>query len=178
MLRRKIEKELLMLGAPTGRVGFVQMACALEIILHEDQVISATHDLYPMVAEQCETKATRIERNVREEIKAIWHYGIKAVWICCFITGRHTRLGIRSFCTRLPGICSKTCELDILALRASARRACFLSGQPKQEMLRAKKTPFLDNWELAPVPVSQFVVFCAQITHFFTFALDSVGNYT
>ncbi len=75
MLRRKIEKELLMLGAPTGRVGFVQMACALEIILHEDQVISATHDLYPMVAEQCETKATRIERNVREEIKAIWHYG-------------------------------------------------------------------------------------------------------
>jgi len=74
-VRRKIEKELLLLGAPTGRVGFVQMACALELIMLEDQVISTTRDLYPMVAEKCSTKAARIERNVREEIKAIWQYG-------------------------------------------------------------------------------------------------------
>lgn len=64
-----------MLGAPTGRLGYVQMACALELIVKTEQVTSTTNVLYPMVAERCETKAARIERNVREEIKAIWAYG-------------------------------------------------------------------------------------------------------
>lgn len=64
-----------MLGAPTGRLGYVQMACALELIVQSEQVTSTTNVLYPMVAERCSTKAARIERNVREEIKAIWAYG-------------------------------------------------------------------------------------------------------
>ena len=74
-MRGKIEQELLRLGAPTGRLGYVQMACALELILEEEQVTSTTRVLYPKVAELCDTKAARIERNVREEIKAIWAYG-------------------------------------------------------------------------------------------------------
>lgn len=74
-MRSIIERELLYLGAPTGRLGYVQMACALELILQDDQVTSTTRVLYPKVAERCHTKPARIERNVREEIKAIWTYG-------------------------------------------------------------------------------------------------------
>ncbi len=74
-MRAKAERELLRLGAPTGRLGYIQMACALELILEDGQVTSTTRVLYPMVAERCNTKPARIERNVREEIKAIWNYG-------------------------------------------------------------------------------------------------------
>ena len=75
MVRSRIEQELLNLGAPTGRLGYVQMACALEHLMDDDQVTSTTRVLYPKVAEQCRTKPARIERNLREEIKAIWTYG-------------------------------------------------------------------------------------------------------
>ena len=71
----KIEQELLRLGAPTGRLGYVQMAITLELIMQEEQVTSTTRVLYPKVAERCNTKPARIERNVREEIKAIWNFG-------------------------------------------------------------------------------------------------------
>ncbi len=74
-MRDKIERELLLLGAPTGRLGYIQMACALEMIMEEEQVTSTTRVLYPKVAELCSTKPARIERNVREEIKSIWQYG-------------------------------------------------------------------------------------------------------
>lgn len=74
-MKRKIEWEMLHLGAPTGRLGYGQMICALEMIMFKEQVLSTTKDLYPMVAEKCNTKPARIERNVREEIKAIWDYG-------------------------------------------------------------------------------------------------------
>lgn len=74
-MKRNIERELLTLGAPTGRLGYAQMACALELIMQSPQVTSTTRVLYPKVAEHCDTKPARIERNVREEIKAIWDYG-------------------------------------------------------------------------------------------------------
>ena len=74
-MRRIIERELLKLGAPTGRLGYVQMACALELIMFDEQVTSTTRVLYPKVADECKTKPARIERNVREEIKAIWDFG-------------------------------------------------------------------------------------------------------
>ncbi len=74
-MRSKIKRELLRLGAPTGRLGYVQMAMILELIVQEEQVKSTTRVLYPMVAERCNTKPARIERNVREEIKAIWNFG-------------------------------------------------------------------------------------------------------
>lgn len=74
-MRRTIERELLKLGAPTGRLGYAQMVCALELIMYDDQVTSTTRVLYPLVAVKCATKPARIERNVREEIRAIWDYG-------------------------------------------------------------------------------------------------------
>ncbi len=74
-MNARIDQELLRLGAPTGRLGYVQMAIALELIMQEEQVTSTTRVLYPKVAERCGTKPARIERNVREEIKAIWNYG-------------------------------------------------------------------------------------------------------
>ena len=77
-MRSKIDQELLRLGAPTGRLGYVQMAMTLELIMQEEQVTSTTRVLYPKVAEKCGTKPARIERNVREEIRAIWDYGNQA----------------------------------------------------------------------------------------------------
>ena len=71
-MRQMVEKELLLLGAPTGRLGYAQMACAIELILSESQILSTTRVLYPKVAKICGTKPARIERNVREEIRAIW----------------------------------------------------------------------------------------------------------
>lgn len=74
-VKRLIEKEMLLLGAPTGRLGYAQMVCAIELIMNGSRVISTTHELYPQVAALCGTKPARIERNVREEIRAIWDYG-------------------------------------------------------------------------------------------------------
>ena len=74
-MRKAIERELLRLGAPTGRLGYVQMATALELIMFDEQVTSTTQVLYPQVARRCNTKPARIERNIREEIKAIWDFG-------------------------------------------------------------------------------------------------------
>lgn len=74
-MKKVIERELLNLGAPTGRLGYVQMACALELIMYDDQVTSTTRVLYPKVAARCATKPARIERNIREEIRAIWDFG-------------------------------------------------------------------------------------------------------
>lgn len=77
-MRQMVEKELLLLGAPTGRLGYAQMACAIELILSESQILSTTRVPYPKVAKICGTKPARIERNVREEIRAIWDYGNQA----------------------------------------------------------------------------------------------------
>lgn len=74
-MRKRIEKELLRLGAPTGRMGYGQMVGVLELIMRDDRVTSATRVLYPKVADRFETRPERIERNVREEIRAIWDYG-------------------------------------------------------------------------------------------------------
>lgn len=74
-VRSTIERELLNLGAPSGRLGYEQMLCALEYLAEDHQVISTTRVLYPEVAKRCNTKPARIERNIREEIKAIWLYG-------------------------------------------------------------------------------------------------------
>jgi len=74
-MRKMIERELLRLGAPTGRLGYMQLATALELIMFDEQVTSTTQVLYPQVARRCKTKAARIERNIREEIKAIWDLG-------------------------------------------------------------------------------------------------------
>ncbi len=74
-MKRYIEKELLQLGAPTGRLGYMQMVHTLALIMPDERVTSTTNVLYPQVAETLETKPTRIERNLREEIKAIWTYG-------------------------------------------------------------------------------------------------------
>lgn len=74
-MKERIEQELLDLGAPTGRLGYDQMTWALLFLVQENHVTSTTRVLYPRVAEQCNSKPARIERNVREEIKAIWTYG-------------------------------------------------------------------------------------------------------
>lgn len=74
-MKTAIERELLQLGAPTGRLGYDQMVCMIALIMEDTHVVSTTRVLYPKVAEQCDTKSARIERNVREEIKAIWNYG-------------------------------------------------------------------------------------------------------
>ena len=69
MKRLDIESELLELGAPAGRQGYIQMVTALEFIM------CAATNLYPYVAERLNTVPPRVERNIREEIYAIWSRG-------------------------------------------------------------------------------------------------------
>ena len=52
MKRLDIESELLELGAPAGRQGYIQMVTALEFIMQHDDVMCATANLYPYVAER------------------------------------------------------------------------------------------------------------------------------
>lgn len=75
MRRSDIESELLKLGAPAGRRGYNQMVTALEFIMQHDDVMCATNNLYPYVAQQLNTAPPRVERNIREEISAIWLRG-------------------------------------------------------------------------------------------------------
>lgn len=75
MKRLDIESELLELGAPAGRQGYIQMVTALEFIMQHDDVMCATANLYPYVAERLNTVPPRVERNIREEIYAIWSRG-------------------------------------------------------------------------------------------------------
>ena len=70
MKRLDIESELLELGAPAGRQGYIQMVTALEFIMQHDDVMCATANLYPYVAERLNTVPPRVERNIREEIYA------------------------------------------------------------------------------------------------------------
>lgn len=75
MRRSDIESELLKLGAPAGRRGYTQMVTALEFIMQHEDVMCATNNLYPYVAERLNTASPRVERNIREEISAIWLRG-------------------------------------------------------------------------------------------------------
>lgn len=75
MKRMDIEEELLELGAPAGRCGYAQMVAALEFIMQQENVICASGSLYPHVAALLNTRAPRVERNIREEISAIWARG-------------------------------------------------------------------------------------------------------
>ena len=75
MKRLDIESELLELGAPAGRQGYIQMVTALEFIMQHDDVMCAAANLYPYVAERLNTVPPRVERNIREEIYAIWSRG-------------------------------------------------------------------------------------------------------
>ena len=58
MKRLDIESELLELGAPAGRQGYIQMVTALEFIMQHDDVMCAATNLYPYVAERL-TEHTR-----------------------------------------------------------------------------------------------------------------------
>ena len=78
MKRLEIEAELLKLGAPAGRCGYAQMVSALEFIMQHEEIVSTTNSLYPYVAEQLNTRPPRVERNIREEINAIWSHGNQA----------------------------------------------------------------------------------------------------
>ncbi len=75
MKRSEIEVKLMELGAPAGRQGYRQMVHALDFIMQQEEVVNITNDLYPRVAESLNTKPLRVERNIREEISAIWHRG-------------------------------------------------------------------------------------------------------
>ena len=94
---QQIERLLLQLGAPTGRLGYAQMICTLGLILTDPSVKSAVHVLYPRAAELCGTKPARIERNIREEIRAIWDYGNQELLDKMFFNRRTYRPGNKEF---------------------------------------------------------------------------------
>ena len=96
-MKQQIERQLLQLGAPTGRLGYAQMVCTLELIMKEPSIKSAVHVLYPRAAELCGTKPARIERNVREEIRAILDYGNQALLDKMFFNRRTYRPGNKEF---------------------------------------------------------------------------------
>lgn len=101
MKRLDIESELLELGAPAGRQGYIQMVTALEFIMQHDDVMCAAANLYPYVAERLNTVPPRVERNIREEIYAIWSRGNQDRLNECLSIVKNVRRAQRNFSTRL-----------------------------------------------------------------------------
>lgn len=101
MKRLDIESELLELGAPAGRQGYIQMVTALEFIMQHDDVMCAAANLYPYVAERLNTVPPRVERNIREEIYAIWSRGNQDRLNELFVNRENVRRAQRNFSTRL-----------------------------------------------------------------------------
>lgn len=60
---------------PPGGKGIFKWSRRFEFIMQHDDVMCAATNLYPYVAERLNTVPPRVERNIREEIYAIWSRG-------------------------------------------------------------------------------------------------------
>ena len=81
MKRLDIESELLELGAPAGRQGYIQMVTALEFIMQHDDVMCAAANLYPYVAERLNTVRHQVKQVQHLERRKL-HLGISSRGIC------------------------------------------------------------------------------------------------
>ena len=75
-LRTKVEITLRRLQVPGTLHGLRYLTVAIEIVTEQPQLINdLTKVLYPMVAEECGSRADRVERSMRTAIGRCWERG-------------------------------------------------------------------------------------------------------
>lgn len=74
-MEEKITKLLLSLVVPPCLKGFRAIACAVRLILEDPSVLDQiTKRLYPEVARELDTTASRVERAIRHAIESMFEY--------------------------------------------------------------------------------------------------------
>lgn len=71
-----VEDVIHALGVPRTYIGFRHLNHAILVAMeNEDNLLSVTKRIYPVVAEKFQTNATCVERNLRTVIKVCWDRG-------------------------------------------------------------------------------------------------------
>ena len=64
------------IGVPAHIKGYAQLRYAIDLVIHNASLIdNITKELYPMVAKQFGTTASRVERAIRHAIEVAWDRG-------------------------------------------------------------------------------------------------------
>lgn len=76
-LEEKIRDLLLEVGMPANLQGFYYSIAAIEILFYSKKTadVSVTKEIYPTVAKQFETTASRVERSIRHAIDVAFERG-------------------------------------------------------------------------------------------------------
>ena len=75
-LNMKISSMLMSVGIPANAWGYQFLRSAIILVSqHPDYTKSITKQLYPLVAKQYETTASRVERSIRHAIEMAWNRG-------------------------------------------------------------------------------------------------------
>ena len=75
-LRMRITQVMHELGMPAHIMGYEYMRYALQLVLEDKRLINnITKGLYPMVARQFNTTASRVERAMRHAVEVTWDRG-------------------------------------------------------------------------------------------------------
>lgn len=67
-----LERDLLLLGFPAGRVGFPQLVAALDHMTRQE-IRCLTSDVYPVCAATCGTTPQNVARNLHLMLDAAWY---------------------------------------------------------------------------------------------------------
>lgn len=72
-VNREIRKLLTELGMPAHLKGYRCTITAIKLLIEKpDTLDSITKDLYPMVAQEHDTSASRVERAIRHGVECVW----------------------------------------------------------------------------------------------------------
>ncbi|MDY3618336.1 sporulation initiation factor Spo0A C-terminal domain-containing protein [Agathobaculum sp.] len=75
-LRRRIQTILSEIGMSAGTKGYNETSEAIHIVATSERAISGiTKEVYPAVAKKFGTRASRVERNIRNAIESAWTHG-------------------------------------------------------------------------------------------------------
>lgn len=76
LLNVKLSNLLMTVGIPANTQGYKYLRCAIILVFqHPDYAKSITKQLYPIVAKQFDTTASRVERSISHAIEIAWNRG-------------------------------------------------------------------------------------------------------
>ncbi len=76
-LREEITKQIRAIGVPAHLKGYHYLRTAIQLLVESDEPsnVAITKDVYPLVAQECGTRAMLVERAIRNAIEVAWIRG-------------------------------------------------------------------------------------------------------
>ena len=75
-LKMRITQVMHEIGVPAHIKGYEYLRYAIQLVVKDMQLVnSITKELYPMIAKQFNTKASRVERAIRHAVEVAWSRG-------------------------------------------------------------------------------------------------------